>query len=290
MGPGEFVYLDSVLMGYVVFGLTLARVSAMVMTAQFFSSTQFPLLVRAALSVFLAVACYSTASATFYWPPEEAINAADLVLLAGQELAIGAAIGYISTIIFNATALAGEIAGQQIGFSMANVMDPMTNIDVSIIGYLWTQMAAILFVVLNLHLYLIWLLDRSYEVIRIGGLVFHPFLLAVFDGAGIEADGMFEVGLRLALPVVLIMLMVHAIVGFVSRTMPQMNLMAVGMPLQIVLGLFAISFLLPAASELLAGASGMEEIWFDSDVDGVLRDMLNTLAETVGCMAPGIPN
>ncbi len=286
VGAGEFVYLDSVLMGYVVFGLVLIRVSAMVLTAQFFSALQFPLTVRVAVAIFFAFVCYPTASATFHWQAGRAINAADLVLLAGQEFLIGALIGFLTTVLFNAALMAGEIAGQQIGFSMASVMDPSTNMDTSLVGYLWTQLMMLLFVALNLHLYFVWLVDRSYEVVGIGALAFHPFLLAALEGTQLQTDSMFEVGLQMALPVILIMLMCNTIVGFVSRTMPQMNLMAVGMPLQIVLGLLAIGFMFPALSDLLVGG-GMADIWFDGGGDGALRTMLETLAETIACMAPG---
>lgn len=286
MNAGEFVYLDSVLMTYVVFGLVLIRVSAMVMTAQFFSATQFPMLARVGVAVFFAVVCYPTASATFHWPADQAINAADLVLLAGQEFAIGALIGFLSTVLFNAAMMAGEIAGQQIGLSMASVMDPTTNMDASLVGYLWSQLSMLLFLSLNLHLYLVWIVDRSFEVVKIGAVAFHPFLLAALEGTQLQTDSMFEVGLQMALPVVLIMLLCNTIIGFISRTMPQMNLMAVGMPLQIVLGVLTIGFMFPALHDLLAGGH-LADIWFDRGSDGALRAMLETLAETVACLVPG---
>lgn len=287
MPEGNYVYLDSVLMGYFVYGLVLVRVGGMVLTAQFFSAQQFPQRVRAGMAAFFALCCLPAASATFNWPQEVAINAAELMLLAGQEMVIGVLVGLLSTLIFYSAALAGEIAGQQIGFAMANVLDPMTNIDVSIIGFLWSQMAALIFLVLNLHLYLILLVCYSFEVLPIGKIAFDPFLLAMLEGMCEQTDGMYLLGVQIAMPVILVMLLTSTIIGFVTRTMPQMNIMVFGMPLRIVLGLMVIIFMIPGLCETLAGG-GIADIWLEKPEGGALRDMLDTVYETVDFMRGSI--
>ena len=57
------------------------------------------------------------------------LNAPDIILLAVEEVAIGLVIGLLSTVIFDGLQLAGQIASQQIGFAMANVVDPLSNLN-----------------------------------------------------------------------------------------------------------------------------------------------------------------
>lgn len=287
MDSGEFVYLDSVLMGYFVFGLVLTRMSGFMISAQFFSTQQIPIKAKVGFAIFLAVCCYPTASATFVWSEQQVLNSSQIILLGFEELVIGLAIGLLSTIIFNAAQLAGQIAGQQIGFAMANVVDPLSNLNVSIIGFMWAQIASMIFLLLNLHLYLIWLMDRSFEYIRIGSLAFDPFLLACLEGISLQTDSLFLVGLQITMPIILIMLMSNVIIGFITRTMPQMNIMVFGMPLRIVLGLMAVTFMIPGLVDMFAGG-GIEDIWLASTEDGILRDMLDRLAETIEAMTPGV--
>ncbi len=287
MGSGEFVYLDSVLMGYFVFGLVLVRMSGFMLSAQFFSSQLISLKAKVGFVIFLAIVCFPTASATFVWPEGKVLNAPDIILLAVEEVAIGLVIGLLSTVIFDGLQLAGQIASQQIGFAMANVVDPLSNLNVSIIGMLWSQIAALVFLLLNLHLYLIWLLDRTFEYISIGTLAFNPFLLACLEGLEDQTQNLFIFGLQVSMPIIVITLLSNVIIGFITRTMPQMNIMVFGMPLRIVLGLLAVTFMTPGLVDVLAGGE-MSDIWMTDNVDGVLRNMLEHLAETIYIMTPGV--
>lgn len=284
MPVGEFIVLDSVLMGYFVFGLVLVRMSAMVMTAQFFGSQQAPLRARAGMSAFFAICVLPTAIASWKLGDSPTLNAADILLLTFEEFSIGIVIGILSNIIYSAASMAGQIAGQQIGFAMANLIDPLSNLNVSLVGFLQSQAASLIFLILNLHLYLIYLVSYSYEMVGIGQWSFYPFLAAAFDGITAQVDGMLTASIQVAMPVVVIMLMASVIIGFVTRTMPQMNIMVFGMPLRVVLGLLSILFLIPGMMSAFAGSPDEVHTFFDSENDGLWRQMLDIIWKTLGVM------
>lgn len=181
---GEFIQLDQTLMGYFVFGLVLVRMSGLILTSQFFSSMQIPRRYRVIMAIFFTISVYPTARTTWHWDDSMILNGSNICFLVCQEILIGVAIGFLSNIIYGSVELAGVLCGQQIGLAMSTVMDPLSDLSVSLVGYLWSQLAGLVFLILNLHLYIIWLLDRSYEIIGIGDLLFPHFMLACLEGTG----------------------------------------------------------------------------------------------------------
>ena len=282
---GEFFKLDQTLMGYFVFGLVLVRMGGMVMTAQFFSSMQIPARYKAIIAIFLTLTVYPTARTTWHWSENMVLNGSDICFLVCQELIIGVAIGFLSSILYSAVELAGQLCGQQIGFSMSQVLDPLSNTSVSMIGFLWSQIAGLVFLILNLHLYIIWLLDRSYEIIGLGDLIFPNFMLACIEGAEVQIQLMFKATMQIAMPIVAITLIISVIIGFVTRTMPQMNIMVFGMPLRVTLGLISVMLLIPGVCMVFSGAQE-GHIWFDNAGDGLWHDMLEALSQTIAQMVP----
>ncbi len=288
MGIGEFVQLDQTLMGYFIFGLVLVRMSGLILTAQFFSSMQIPTRYRAIIAIFFAFTVYPTAKTTWHWDKNMVLNGSDICFLVCQEIMIGIAIGFLSNIIYSGVELAGQLCGQQIGFAMSTVMDPLSNLSVSLIGYLWAQIAGLIFLILNLHLYIIWLLDRSYEIIGLGDIIFPHFMLACLEGTELQVGLMFKATMQVAMPIIAITLIISVIIGFVTRTMPQMNIMVFGMPLRVTLGLVSVMLLIPGVCLAFSG-SQEGHIWFDNTGDGLWHDMLELLAHTISQMAPEQP-
>ena len=282
---GEFTQLDQTLMGYFVFGLVLVRMSGLVLTSQFFSSMQIPRRYKVIIAIFFTLSVYPTARTTWHWDDSMILNGSTICFIVCQEILIGVAIGFLSNIIYSSVELAGVLCGQQIGFAMSTVLDPLSNLSVSLIGYLWSQLAGLIFLILNLHLYIIWLLDRSYEIIGIGDLLFPNFMLACLEGTERQIALMFKATMQVAMPIIAITLIISVIIGFVTRTMPQMNIMVFGMPLRVTLGLISIMLLIPGVCTAFAGAQE-GHIWFDNTGDGLWHDMLEILAQTIAQMGP----
>jgi flagellar biosynthesis protein FliR len=127
--------------------------------------------------------------------------------------------------------------------------DPLAGGSSSILGRLWYLMAAVLFFLLDGHHWVIAGLARSYELCPVGELIYQPRLglLAVE-----VVSALFSLGLRLAAPLIAALLLADLTMGLIGRGMPQMNLMLVGMPAKILLGLAALA----ACSPLIAGQLG----------------------------------
>ncbi len=263
------VTVDSVLCAYLLFGLTLIRCSGLIVFAPFFGANNFPSKARILFALFLTIAMYPVAKSTVVMPP--VLGTAELGLMALQELSLGLVIGFLASLVFMGAQLAGELVGTQVGFSMANIVDPLLDTEVSLIGFMQMNLALVVFLTLKLHLVVISILYASYEYVGIGTLVLDIFI-DVTKNAGIyEATHMMEVGVRLAMPVMLVMLLNSVVEGFITRTMPQMNIMVLGMPLRVVIGLGVLMFVMP--SLIMA-------------MEGMFHDMLNMLDQYTQALVP----
>jgi len=157
-----------------------------------------------------------------------------LVLEAARSLVIGAMLGFTVNLVFTAVKYAGSVAGMQIGFAIVNAFDPMTQSQVSIISQLYYILAVLLFFVTGAHQILVQTMFQCCVVVPpFGGL--DPaagswFLLKEFGT-------IFELGLRIAAPIVVVLLLVSASMGVIVKTVPQINVLAVGFPVKIAVGL-----------------------------------------------------
>ncbi len=240
------VTVDGMLMSWLLFALVLIRAGALVVFAPFFGAEQFPRLVRVGLGATFAIVLFPAATANPLIPP--VLNVPDLALLALQELSIGIVIGFLAGLVFMGVQVAGQFMGIQVGFAMVNVIDPLSDQEVSILAFFKMNLAIVLFLVANLHLALILVLAKSYEAVGIGRLVFRPVVRYWEYAAVHQAERMFVVGLRLAMPILLVMLMNSLIEGFITRTMPQMNIINVGLPLRVTVGVLALVFVMPGVA------------------------------------------
>lgn len=239
-----FVEVDNMLLAYLIFGLTLVRCSGLAVFAPFFGAEQFPVRVRVLLAVFLAVPMFPLAAGGAVIPPR--LGMPELGVLALQELSIGIVIGFMASLVFMSAQLAGQLIGQQVGFAMANIVDPLTGLDVSIIGFFKMNLALVVFVVANLHLGMIWVLKLSYDHMGVGGLAFQTAVRPLPQIAAVEGHTLFVNALQLAIPVLMVMLLNSVVEGFVTRTMPQMNIMVLGLPLRVALGITLLMLLTPS--------------------------------------------
>ncbi|MCC8109494.1 MAG: flagellar biosynthetic protein FliR [Planctomycetes bacterium] len=278
----EDMYMtNEMLSAFLTYILVLLRCGCLVLFSPFFSSEVFFTQSRIYLAALFPLLLVGTASRTAVVP--EYMDMVQLALLAGQEFSLGLAICYLSSLIFTGVQMAGELAGQQIGFSMANVVDPQSGIEVPMLGFINMYMALMLFITTNLHLILIYILAKSYEWVGIGAMIpdvnfNHPVLMMGTH----QATELIALGARMALPIMMIMLMNSVVEGFVTKTMPQMNIQVLGMPLRVILGLCMLVFIYPAICAAVVPVD-----WsFNLEVmpEGAVGNMLQDLSEMVRFM------
>jgi flagellar biosynthetic protein FliR len=144
------------------------------------------------------------------------------------------AMGFVLTAMFNLTMTAGAIMDYQIGYSMASIYDYQNNTQTPISGSLFNIMMLLLFLMVNGHLKLIEIIYRTVEAIPIGAAMAPPDILWV--AAEVMAKSL-VLSVMVAMPILAAGLMMEVGMGAIIKTVPQLNMFVVGIPLKIIIGL-----------------------------------------------------
>lgn len=227
------------------FILVLFRVTGLMLLAPFFGSGSIPVKVKILFSLLIA-------AVIFPYVPQTGISlpghVGGLVCVAAGELVIGLMIGFAATLILTAVQLGGHWVGQQIGLTLANVIDPVSNIQLSIIEQFKFILAILIFMILNWHHYLLRQLVRTFEIVPVTGFGANR-ATAEFLVYEMTSE-MFMFSMQVAGPFIVALLIVTVAMGFIAKTVPEINIFIIGFGIRIVIG-FALLFLaLPAMAGL----------------------------------------
>lgn len=159
-----------------------------------------------------------------------------------REVTVGLSMGYITLLVFSALHLAGQVIDMEMGFGMVNVMDPQSNTQVPMMGNFYYLLSLILFLSCNGHHVLISAMIKSFEIVPLGKAVFgEHFLMGIME----SFQDVFILGVRISMPIVAIIFLTDFALGIIARTVPQMNVFIVGLPLKIALGILGMIIILP---------------------------------------------
>jgi len=224
------------------FFLIFLRVSAIMATAPLFDSKNIPVVFKAGLALAVSSLLFPVLKLGDTPFPTQVVPFA--IGIAG-EIILGVIIGLSVKLIFAGIQLAGQLAGFQMGFAIVNVMDPMTSRQVSIISQIKNQMALLIFLAINAHHWFLRALVESFRVVP--PLDFH------FNGSLMEhlirlAGNMFVIAIKLGAPIMAALLLTTVALGMIARTVPQMNIFIVAMPLKIIVGLVFLCITIPYLS------------------------------------------
>jgi flagellar biosynthetic protein FliR len=150
------------------------------------------------------------------------------------EFGVGAVIGVTSAALLNGVQMAGHLMGQNMGLDIANLIDPERDIEISLISQFKMLLFLVVFTAIDGHHVFLMALARSYEAVPLAGLtVSWPVV-----GRMVKAVAyLFVLGVELSAPVVAAGLLVNVVLGFLGRTVPQLNIFIIGFPVRIALGL-----------------------------------------------------
>jgi len=216
-----------------VFMLIFVRVIGFTIAVPVLSSMGMPVLARLFLALSISVSLFLSGMIV-------SVEYLDMmpgyVILIGQEFLVGMIIGYVAFAVFNLIFFAGQMIDHQVGFMMVNVMDPMTQIQVPIIGNLYyLTVAALLVVMGGLHGF-VGMLFFSYDILPIGtAFVVGNAPLAAY--IIMLLSNTLVMGLSIALPIVGSMMIINVALGIMVKTVPQMNVFVVGIPIKMLAGL-----------------------------------------------------
>jgi flagellar biosynthetic protein FliR len=220
------------------------RISAMFSVAPVLGSRTIPVRVRIAMATVLSVAL---APSLDVGSPPDPLSATGLVAVATQ-LAIGLSMGFALQIVFAALHMAGELVATTMGLSMAQVTDPVNGVQVAAVGQLFYMIGTLVFLALDGHLALLAMLFESFRHMPVGSAPGMEDLWALLQWAGL----LFTTAMQVALPAVTALLAANVMLGVITRSAPQLNLFAFGLPITTVLGLSMLVLVMPELAPALA--------------------------------------
>ncbi len=215
------------------------RVAAILMTAPLFDSRNIPVIFKAGLAAAISMLLVPLFNPdALQWPTDIFTFGIGVVC----EILIGVTIGLSVKMLFIGLQLGGQLAGFQMGFAIANVMDPMSSSQIPILAQFNNLMAMLLFLVTNSHHVFIRAIVESLRLIPPFGFRFSESLTTRLMDLG---GNMFIVAIKVGAPIIAAMLLTTVALGIVARTVPQMHIFIVAMPVKIVVGLIFLAMTLP---------------------------------------------
>ncbi|MER2226487.1 MAG: flagellar biosynthetic protein FliR [Carnobacterium sp.] len=221
--------------------LIFIRVTSFIVVSPGFSIKGLPSVAKIALSMGITLAAYSAVPVM-----EQEAGTFFFAILILKEVLLGIAIGFITKLFFSAVEIAGNFVDFQVGFSMGAVYDPSMGINVSYYGKIYYWLSMCVFYLTNLHHVVIKSLIQSFQTMPISSTNIGDFGV---EGMMKLLGIIFELAFNLSAPMVIVALLTEVILGLISRSVPQINVLILGMPLKIVASFVIMLILLPTLIE-----------------------------------------
>ncbi|NLW90313.1 MAG: flagellar type III secretion system protein FliR [Syntrophomonadaceae bacterium] len=222
------------------FLILFGRLSGLFISAPILSSRMLPVRLKVLIIAMLA------ATLSYVVPLQDSIasiNSPGLFIAAlVVEFVVGFTIGFVCYVVLAAIQTAGQLMDMQMGFAIVNVVDPSSGTQIPLMGNLTQTIALMVYLGMNGHHYLIQALVQSYKVIPVMGLSTNHRMMDWMTEITVY---MLIIAVKLAAPLVMAILTSDIAMGFIARTVPQMNVFIVGLPLKILLGLGALLVMFP---------------------------------------------
>ena len=213
-------------------GLLLVRAGMVFGTAPVFGGTAAPTSLKIVLSVTMAMLMLPVV------PIPGTVGPGELTLVIAREAAIGLALAMAVRVMVAGAELAGQLAGFQLGLSFAAIVDPQTGVRSNVLAMMYGMLALFTFFGVNGHHAMIRALARSYVELPVGpGGLDGSMTVLVSRMLGL----IFLLGAQLAAPIVVVLIIVELALGLIVRAAPAMNLMVIGFPLRLLVGLTALA-------------------------------------------------
>ncbi|MCC6991613.1 MAG: flagellar biosynthetic protein FliR [Acidobacteria bacterium] len=233
-------------------GILVARPGALIAAAPVFGGAFAPAPVKVGLAVIVAVLLVPAV------PPPSFASTAGLGLVVVREMAIGLLMALALRAVLAGAELGGHLTGSQLMLSYGSVVDPQGGVRSNLVANLYGNIALLTFIGVNGHHALLRALAASYAAIPIGeGSIGNSLGGTVVQLLGI----VFVLGVRLAAPIVVVMLLVEVGTALMARVAPTLNLMVVAPPLRVAVGLLAMAAMAPVVPSIVrAASSGVGEL------------------------------
>lgn len=243
--------------------LVFIRLTSFFLVAKSLFPKGTPPILKGAIGMILSFAIISGIN---YQVVLEINNNYMLVYSVVSEIMSGVILGFIANMIFEFIRMAGGYMDIQIGLSMMNILDPSSETTSTPFSNLSYFISMVIFFIIDGHHLLIKCLIQSFNVVNIGqNIVFQDTFSVVLDAF----REYFVVGVKIAIPLVLIIIITDLCMALVSRTVPAINVMILGMPVKMVVGLLTFIALLPIMIKIISYAFNL--------IPDIIEEMLKVL-------------
>lgn len=232
---------------FLLFALVLVRTSGLMIVAQIYGSRDVPMQVRALLAFALALLIAPSQLGTPFAPPTTMLG---FLVLIGCELLIGLTLGLGVSILFGGVQLAGQVIAQASGMALADVFNPTFESQVPLFSHLLHMFTLAVYAAIGGHRMLMAGLLDTFASIPPGSAC-AP--VSMIDTITVLVGESFSLGLRAAAPTTVALLLATLVMGLVSRTLPQLNILAFGFGLNALATFLALSFSLAGIAWLFEG-------------------------------------
>jgi len=221
------------------FVLVLVRVGSVLAFLPFLEGGMVPRMAKALLAMVIAVVLLPLGEAPSNptsWQPIQ------FLMFAAAEVIFGGLMGLSALLVFKCMRNAGELVGHQMGMALSRVADPVSGVESSLIGTFCDTVGVLVFFCVNGHHWMLGALHQSLLQWPLGGFLAPDFLKRVTVAAAVANMGM---AVQLAAPLLLVSFTVSLLMAVVARLVPEINVLIIGFPLRIGVGLVGLTIFIP---------------------------------------------
>jgi len=231
------------------FLLVLMRVGGALVFVPLPGMSSAPQPARAAFALACTFALYSR------WPVVDAAHVTGGVLLAwvAAEAAMGIGIGVCVAIALEAFAFAAQMLGVPAGYGFASTIDPNTEADSTVLVVMAQLIAGMLFFAMGLDREVLRLFAMSLDKVPAGAYIPGRPAAETLIHLG---SNLFSVGVRIALPVASLLIMVDVAVALLGRLNAHLQLMSMAFPAKMLVALVMLGWVASVFPRMLLESSG----------------------------------
>lgn len=226
------------------FILLFVRFSSLFMAVPIFSHANIPMSLKAAMAFFFTVVFFDSLPAL-----QIPLDSMTMTVAILGEMLFGLAVGIILQLAYHVITFAGGQISFMMGFSLASAIDPQSGVSMPIINQFLALVALMILLVADLHHWIILLASASIATVPLGGFMVTPELFRYIMHGMMN---MFVVGFMIAFPITALSMLADVIFGMLMKTMPQFNLLVIGMPIKIGVAFLVLMATLSATMMIVA--------------------------------------
>lgn len=228
--------------------LVIFRFAGLTIFGPLIGSPVIPVKVKVYLTFIIGLSVYPLLSSKFSGVMFMDINLWVLIPMVAMEITLGAVIGFLAGLPLVAAQTSGLIMGQQMGLGFARFYNPTIDDEADVVGQMLFFLAVAGFLAMGGHEQMILAVIHSFDYVPLGGFTPDTDLLAMLCGMLLAV---FELALRIAAPLLALIFLETVAMGFVAKTVPQLNILSLGFPIRILAGIFIIIMGLVAIDQVL---------------------------------------